>query len=135
MSPWLQVIHCFNHRVELALKDAFKTTAFLEIEVMLSKLYYLYQKSPKRLRELRELSDAYEKSLPKPTKCNGTRWIDHKFNAMKIVFENYGSFITHLESRAITDSQALKCAGIEGFAKKWKCASYIIHIPVLDMDM
>lgn len=26
MSPWLLVIHCFNHRLELTVKDAFKGT-------------------------------------------------------------------------------------------------------------
>ena len=31
-SPWIQVIHCFNHRVELALKDAFRTTSFEEVD-------------------------------------------------------------------------------------------------------
>ncbi|CAB4018778.1 Hypothetical predicted protein, partial [Paramuricea clavata] len=25
-SPWLLIIHCFNHRLELAVKDAFKGT-------------------------------------------------------------------------------------------------------------
>ena len=64
-APWLQVIHCFNHRVELALKDAFKNTQFEKIEEMLLKLYYLYQKSSKG--ELRELADAYEKTIPKPS--------------------------------------------------------------------
>ena len=129
-APWLQVIHCFNHRVELALKDAFKNTQFEKIEEMLLKLYYLYQKSSKRLRELRELADAYEKTIPKPTKCNGTRWIDHKYKAMQIVYENYGVFISHLESLAQTDSQALKRNEIEGFSKKWKHSSYIINIAI-----
>ena len=54
---WLKVIHCFNHRVELALKEAFTTINFKNIEEMLLKLYHLSQKSPKHLRELRELSD------------------------------------------------------------------------------
>ena len=48
-SPWLQVIHCFNHGLELSIKDAFKTGAFVKIAEMLMKLYYLYQKSPKQL--------------------------------------------------------------------------------------
>jgi hypothetical protein len=78
-SPWLQVIHCFNHRVELALKDAFATTSFSKIDEMLMKLHYLYEKSPKRLRELRELATAYEGGIPKPTKATGTRWIEHKY--------------------------------------------------------
>ena len=31
-DPW---IHCFNHRVELALKDVFRTTSFEEVDSML----------------------------------------------------------------------------------------------------
>ena len=46
---------------------------------MLSKLYWLYQESPKRLTQLKELSEAFEKMIPKPTKADGTRWIDFKF--------------------------------------------------------
>ena len=49
---WLHVIHCFNHKGEVALKDVFMTIHFRKIEQMLLKLYCLYQKSPKRMREL-----------------------------------------------------------------------------------
>ena len=66
------MIHCFNHQVELALKDAFKTTAFEDIDTMLCKLSYLYQKSATHLCELRALSEAYDKTIPKPTKASGT---------------------------------------------------------------
>ena len=49
-ATWLQVIHCFNRQVELALKEAFKlalkeafkTTAFEDIDTMLCNLCYLY---------------------------------------------------------------------------------------------
>ena len=40
-APWLTVIHCFNHRLELAIKDALKGTFFDEIDTMLLKLHYL----------------------------------------------------------------------------------------------
>ena len=81
-SPWIQVIHCFNCRGELALKVAFRITSFEEVYSMLCKLYYLYQKSPKRLSELRELSEAYDKTAPKPSKATGTSWIDCEYGAM-----------------------------------------------------
>ena len=42
----LQVIHCFNHRLEFSIKDAFKNNNFNE---MLMKFYYLLKKSPKPL--------------------------------------------------------------------------------------
>ena len=73
------MIHCFNHFVELALKDVFRTTSFEEVDSMLCKLYYLYQMSPKRLSELRELSEAYDKTITKPSKATVACWIDHKF--------------------------------------------------------
>ena len=70
---WLQLVHCFNHRIKLALKDAFDTSPFGDIDNMLMKLYYLYEKSPKRYRELKELSEAYANSIPKLFKARGTR--------------------------------------------------------------
>ena len=86
-SPWIQVIHRFNHCVEHALKDTFRTTSFEEVDSMLSKLYYLYQKSLKRLSELREFSEAYDKTVPKPSKATGIRWTDHKYRAMELFFQ------------------------------------------------
>ena len=71
---WVKIVHCFNHRLELAIKDAFTITTFYHnIDEILTKLYYLYQRSPKRLQQLRELNDAYEKPIPKPAKAYGTR--------------------------------------------------------------
>ena len=54
-APWLQLVHCFNHLIKLALKDTFDTLPFGDIDNMLMKLYYLYEKSPKRYRGLKEL--------------------------------------------------------------------------------
>ena len=46
-SPCLNVVHCFNHHFQLAIKDAFKVTFFEDSNTMLNKLHYLYRKSPK----------------------------------------------------------------------------------------
>ena len=59
--PWDEVVHCFNHWLELAIKDMFiESTFYSNIDEMLSKLYWLYQKSPKRLTQLKELSEAFK---------------------------------------------------------------------------
>ena len=112
----------------MAIKDTFKATFFEDIDTLLNKLYYLYRKSPKRLQKLCEFNEVYEKSVPKPAKANGTRWISHKFTSMNIFLKNYGIFITHLESLANTDSQALKNHEIAGYAKKWQYAKFPLHI-------
>ena len=69
------------------------------------ELYYLYEKSSKRLRELKTLAEAVNKTVPKPC-ATGMRWIDHKYQAMKNVFKNLGVYITHIEYLTQTDSQA-----------------------------
>ena len=39
---------CMAHRLELAVKDAFKKTSFDFVDEMLLRLYLLYENSPKR---------------------------------------------------------------------------------------
>ncbi|XP_038063196.1 E3 SUMO-protein ligase KIAA1586-like [Patiria miniata] len=52
--PDLLGIHCMNHRLELAAKDAFKGTSMEEVITMLNSLYALYSRSPKRMGKLEE---------------------------------------------------------------------------------
>ena len=90
LSPWLMVVHCFNHRLELAIKYAFKHTAFNNIDEMLAVLYKLYKTSAKRQCELQRFGEAWQRPVPHPTKATGIRWIDHKIRAMQIVLEHFG---------------------------------------------
>ena len=97
LAPWITAVHCFSHRLELAAADAFNATFFSQLDEMLRQLFSLYQKSPKRLRELRKLAEAYEESVDKPVKSSGTRWIDHKVRAATVFLEKYGLYMQHLE--------------------------------------
>ena len=74
--------------------------------------------------------EIYEQSIPKPYQSFGTRWIAHKVHAMEIVLNNYGIYMKHLESLALTDSHALKRTEIEGESKKWKNAKFPIHLAI-----
>ena len=65
------LVHCFSHRLELAIQDAFNGTFFDEIDLMLRKIYYLYNNSPKRLHELKEFGRIFEKTVQKPSKSAG----------------------------------------------------------------
>ena len=104
-ADWLQLVHCFNHRLELTLTDAFSNSRFKAVEEFLNEIYSLYQTSPKRYRELKRVAEAYGETIPKPTKAYGTRWIDHKLRAMQIALDHYGPLIHHIESLSQTDSQ------------------------------
>ena len=53
---------CVAHRLELALNNAFKGMTFNDNEDLLLRLYYLYKKSPKKLRQLKQLCELYKES-------------------------------------------------------------------------
>ena len=46
---------CLAHRLELSVKDALKSTFFIQIDEMLLRLYYTYEKLPKKCRELEDV--------------------------------------------------------------------------------
>ena len=50
--PSILVMWCLSHRVELAVKGGLKATYFDVIDNLLLKMYYLYENSPKKCREL-----------------------------------------------------------------------------------
>ena len=86
--PWVSFLWCVAHRLELALKDSLKT--WMEpINVCLMNLYYMYQKSSKKLREVKVLHNIlketyqFENGSVKPVRATGTRWIGHKLDAMR----------------------------------------------------
>ena len=47
--PWIFGMWCLAHQMELAIKDALTGTAFDVLDEMLLRLYYLYEKSPKKM--------------------------------------------------------------------------------------
>ena len=53
--PWLNWAWCYAHRLELACKNYFTSELFKSVADMLLRLYYLYSKSPKKLRELSDV--------------------------------------------------------------------------------
>ena len=92
---WVFWMWCMAHRLELAIKDALKGTTFDEIDEMLLRLYNLYEKFPKKCRELDDIVADLKDAM-----CfgdaSGSRWVVHKLNAMKRVISKYGAYTNHL---------------------------------------
>ena len=95
--PWVSWAWCYAHRLELACKDAFSSKLFKDIVEMLLRLYYLYEKSPKKSRELADivadLKEVFE--FPDggnlPIRSQGSRWIYHKRKALQRIVDRYGA--------------------------------------------
>ena len=129
-SPWLIFQWCVAHRLELALKDALQPTWFKQVDQMLTKLHSFYNKSPKKLYELKSLHkllqntfDFVEGSI-KPKRANGTRWISFKLAALRLVLDKFGIYLMHLENLAQEEGNN----EIVGHLKKWKTSQMLLHI-------
>ena len=76
---WVFWTWCLAHRQELALKDALKGTVFDLVDDMLIRLYYIYEKSPKKCQELevvvtdlRECVE-FDDAVVRPLRASGSR--------------------------------------------------------------
>ena len=100
---------------------------------MLLRLFYLYEKSPRKCCELSDLVTdlkqvfEFPESGNLPVRSCGSRWITHKRRALQGVEDCFGAYLSHLaaliEDTSIksTDRQRLK-----GFLLKWREARMII---------
>ena len=115
------------HRLELALKDALSSTYFKEVDEALLRMYYMYEKSPKKMRGLDEIYKAYKETFNfaegslKPKRANGIRWIAHKLDALKLLVDKFGIIMQHLETLSCDKSvNSADQAKWTGYLKKWK---------------
>lgn len=131
--PWVFWMWCIAHHLELAVKDALKGTAFDVIEEFLLRLYYLYEKSPKKCRELEEIIQdlrecmSFDDAGVKPVRSSGSRWIMHKLNAMKRVLSKFGAYTGHIATLSEDSSmKATDRAKIKGYYTKWIDSKYLL---------
>ena len=137
--PWLFWGWCYAHRLELACKNSFISDLFKNISDMLLRLYYVYSKSPKKLRELAEvvsdLRQVFEfcEGGDVPIRSQGSRWISHKRQALQRIIDRYGAYMNHLlaltKDSSITSTDRAK---LKGYLSKWQqgkiligCAMYV----------
>ena len=96
--PWLFWSWCsYPHRLELACKDALCSDLFTVIDEMLLRLYYIYEKSPQKCRELTDIADDlkevynFGKGGDKPVRSHGSRLISHKRKSLLRITNRYGA--------------------------------------------
>ena len=98
---WIFWMWCLAHRLEL---DALKGTSFDFIDEVLLRIYFIYEKSPKKCRELEsivnDLKEVFnffdEGKEVRPIRACGTRWVCHKLSALKRILAKYGTYTAHL---------------------------------------
>ena len=106
--------------------------AFGLVNELLLRFYYLYEKSPRRCRELEDIITdlkvcfSFDDAGAKPVCASGSRWVVHKQNAMKRVLSKFGIYTAHLV--ALAKDRSLKPADhvkLKGYYNKWTDTKYL----------
>ena len=132
--PWMFWTWCLAHRLELSVKDALQGTTFDLIDEMLLRLYYIYEKSPKKCHELEgvicELKQCVEFGPDhgtRPVRASGSRWVSHKLSAMKRIVSKFGAYTSHLTLLSEDpNTKSADRAKLQGYLKKWINAKYLL---------
>ena len=135
--PWIIVCWCLAHRLELSLKDALKSTFFSSVDELLLKVYFLYENSPKKCRELESVVEELRNCLQlsempriggsRPLRACGTRFVVHKAAALGRLVDKYGAYLCHLV--AMTEDASIKSTDrqkLKGYLVKWRDAKFVI---------
>ena len=139
--PWVVVFWCLAHWLELALKDALSSTLFSSIDNMLMRLYYLYEKSPKKCRELEDVvaelrvcleathmpSSASGHGGNRPLRACGTRFVAHKVAVLERVVSRFGAYCNHLTN--LSEDHTVKSVDrqkLKGYVLQWQRAKMLL---------
>jgi hypothetical protein len=124
---WLVRIHCINHRVELAVKDALGETKFKDIDDFYQSNFYLLRDSGKIKSELKISSEALGIQHYTLPKMSGTRFIGHRRSTFRTLLNIWPSFIMAYEN-VVSDKKTRSetKAKVAGLLKKFKNYHYIV---------
>ena len=129
--PGISFNWCFSHRLELALKHALKE--YMEpVDKILTHVYYLYTKSPKKHCELKNLYilkgefKMYTSGV-RPMKAICTRWIDHKLMALDRLLRKFQLYYVHLNDIMSTTTNSKQKTTLEGKFNKLVGPKVLFH--------
>ena len=94
-------------------------------------LYYLYKRSPKKWRELQAVAAALEQDIVKPTRSQGTRWVDHRRKALQCLTTNYNAIVLQCQEYASgerRDVPAADAAKMKGYLKLLVAPNFVHHL-------
>nr|XP_047143305.1 zinc finger protein 862-like [Hydra vulgaris] len=127
--PWLIKIHCINHRIELAIKDAFNEIPdFAHIDEFYLANYYLLRNSGKLKAEVEaalKCLDITHYNLPKIT---GTRFVGHRRKGVFNMLETWPAFIMAYQNYASEQTNKNTVSKVKGLLRSFKCHSFLYKV-------
>ena len=121
--PWMLIIHCSNHQLELAVKDAFTAQkSFTDIDELLIQIYYMFRNSGKAKRLFTAMALTLDVTCVAFVKAGGTRFQNHKYRAAKAMIINFLPLLLYLENMIeVKNAQTPKLKGYLNTFLSYKC--------------
>ena len=124
--PWLLSVHCANHRVELAIKDAIlKDSYFTDIDDFYQTNFYLLRNSGSLKSQIEKAAGAIGITYYCLTKLSGTRFVGHRKEALTWLIHMWPCFITAYKNAITTMRNASTKAKVQGLLKKFCNLDYL----------
>ena len=96
--PWMIKFHCANHRIELAVKDILKDSAFSEVDKQYLTIFNLMKNSGVVKSDVKSAAKALDISCYTLPKITGTRFGSHRKKAYTRLLNMWPALITALEN-------------------------------------
>lgn len=97
IQPCVQSVHCLVHRLEMAYKEALKSTHLYTVLVdLLRNMYYFYQNSPLNESNLKLAYKDLKLRPAIPSRIGGSRWLLRLQTALQILLKGYPAIVLHL---------------------------------------
>ncbi|KAK6191936.1 hypothetical protein SNE40_003508 [Patella caerulea] len=128
-ADYIVSVWCLAHRLELAVKDAFSNSYMNNIIECLQNVYHFYQGSAKRNKEATDIAEIIDEHFSKPTKANGTRWVEHKLRAVTKLLNSWEVILTHMSNYASGNTnKGEDRAKTQGYIKKLTQFKFIWYL-------
>ncbi|KAK7944756.1 hypothetical protein WMY93_000484 [Mugilogobius chulae] len=120
----LTVIHCMNHKLELAVHDAVKhSTEASHFQMFIDSLYAFFSQSPKHLRELELTASNLGTQVRRIGRVFDVRWLSSSCTSVTALWESYPTLVKLFgalaEDSSRSSSERAKCRGIHNKMTQW----------------
>lgn len=126
----LIVIHCLNHKLELAVHDVINSMSVsLHFKSFVDSLYGIFSVSPKKQREIEEVATTLGCEFRKIGKMFDIRWVASSCSTVKAVMTSYTSLVQFLKNNKCDGCLNPKNkAKYQGLLEKLTTWSFVVEL-------
>lgn len=124
----LIIIHCFAHRLELAIKDVVKQNSYMAtVDDFFEKIFKFYKNSALNWSGLKISGAALGVPVFKLVNVVGCRWLPHHERAVEVVLKMWVALVTHLQQVCISGTRVSKEMA-KSFLKTLKSPKFVMYL-------